>query len=530
MVHDMATLAELCIRISGDTASLSAALGRAEKHSSDFANNVSSKMKMLGGVIMGAAASFGAFELVKGAIGDTQALGDAVNKMRRETGLAADESSRLIFAFEHAGLSSDDASRSFGILAKGLKGVFDEADGVTASTKPIAAILADIGVNAIDASGNIRPLSELIPQLADVFKGMPDGVEKTGLAMQLFGRSGKDMIPVLNQGHEGLKALGDEAAKLGLTFSDKQADDVKKYTLAQRDLGEAIKGLKVKVGMELLPQLTRLSEWLVEHQPDIQKLAKEGIEKIREGFQNAQPYIKQFADYLQTDLLPAVQAIITFFQEHWPEISAVVQTTFEYLKLYIGGPLKEIRDIIAFFTAVIRGDWGGAWDAIKQMFTDQWDTITGYAQLALGIFEGLFGPTLNRIKDTVLTPFKTAFDDIRNAAQWVIDKIGDLIDTLNRIPSPGDILGGFGDLVGKIPGFQAGGMASGLALVGERGPELLALPGGSRVYSNTESRQMVSQSNVGHQGMVNYGRIDVRVDAGDARRDLMRELDRQLRY
>ncbi|MCJ7676820.1 MAG: hypothetical protein MUO35_03770, partial [Anaerolineales bacterium] len=123
------------------------------------------------------------------------------------------------------------------------------------------------------------------------------------------------------------------------------------------------------------------------------------------------------------------------------------------------------------------------------------------------------------------------FENVRDAIQWVIDKIKALIDWVNKIPSVGDMLGGAGDLLGKIPGFASGTLSSpgGLAWVGERGKELVNLPGGSRVYSNTESRQITKQTNVARQGgFTNYGSFHVHVDGGGGE-DFMQQLERQLR-
>ena len=45
-----------------------------------------------------------------------------------------------------------------------------------------------------------------------------------------------------------------------------------------------------------------------------------------------------------------------------------------------------------------------------------------------------------------------------------------------------------------LPGFANGGLASGLSVVGEKGPELVNFgSGASRVYSNSQSRQMVNK-------------------------------------
>ena len=49
--------------------------------------------------------------------------------------------------------------------------------------------------------------NEILLETADKFKGLPNGVDKTAIALKLFGRSGKDMIPVLNLGSKGIQEL-----------------------------------------------------------------------------------------------------------------------------------------------------------------------------------------------------------------------------------------------------------------------------------------------------------------------------------
>ncbi|MCJ7527439.1 MAG: phage tail tape measure protein [Methyloceanibacter sp.] len=223
------------------------------------------------------AAVLGIFSVktIKDAVNYTEEYAGEVRKLARETGMTAEKSSEMLYAFRHVGLDSDSASASLGILAKKLKGVSDEETGVTTGGKSTAAILADIGIQATDAEGNLRPMGDLIPEISDAFAKMPDGVEKTGLAMQLFGRSGKDMIPLLNLGSQGMAELADEANKLGLVLSAENADKIKEYTLAQRTLKEAVGGVKLVIGMALIPVLTKALKWLVTMQPAI----REGLGK-----------------------------------------------------------------------------------------------------------------------------------------------------------------------------------------------------------------------------------------------------------
>jgi hypothetical protein len=107
-----------------------------------------------------------------------------------------------------------------------------------------------------------------------------------------------------------------------------------------------------------------------------------------------------------------------------------------------------------------------------------WGWIKSHWPLLLAILTGPFG--------TAVILIIKNFDRIKKAASdtvhWIADRFRDLINFFKRLP--GGVLGKVGGLLGKISPFQHGGTmrpGGGTALVGERGPELLALPGGSRV-------------------------------------------------
>jgi len=471
------------------------------------------------------------------AVNKTQELGAAVSKIKRETGESAEEASKLIYAFEHYGLTSDDASKSLGILSKKLKGVEDEETGVAEGGKSTAAILADIGVKATDATGNLLPMADIMPQIADYFKTLPDGVEKTGLAMQLFGRSGKDMIPILNQGSVGLEELGKQAEKMGVVLSEKNVADIKKYTFAQREMKAGIEGVKLQIGLALIPTLTKLTAGFVEVLPHIRALVSEGLEKLsafmstsvipalKEFWQENGPAIiqafKDMGEIIQTKVIPflkaaaswlldfgktalemgqsiakflapaldtladlwtsalqpALEAIMPYLKQVWDFLSAhkeiiiavaaailllinpwlavvaaiavvlakwdeiskffsvdvpgaiddfldkigeipiigeifkgafeackvIVETVFGLIKNSVETQINAIKDIITIVTALIRGDWEGAWNGIKDLVSGIWDGIKKQIEIVLGGIRDLLnvyaGTFLGAIKD-----------------------------------------------------------------------------------------------------------------------------------
>jgi len=262
------------------------------------AEALKSKLLMLGAAAGAAAGAFVSFNAVKDAISSTAELGQAVNKLSRETGLAAEDASRLLFAFKHVGMDAAAASKSLGIFSKNMTTIAEAEEGEIKASKTTVALLKEMGIQALDSSGNVRPMSELLYEVADQFKAMPNGIEKTGTAMQMFGRSGKDMIPLLNLGSDGMQELAKTADKLGVTLSAANLQKVKDYTYAQRDMKEAMAGLKLQIGLELLPALTKLSTWFVDHQPQIRAFETEGIAKVREGMTDLSPVLRQAADDL----------------------------------------------------------------------------------------------------------------------------------------------------------------------------------------------------------------------------------------
>jgi len=414
----MADTAKLTILIQAKDEA-SKVLGQVSKES----GGLSSQLKTLAVAAAGAVAAFASFKTLESSISATQELGLAVAKLSRETGLTTEASSELLFAFKHFGLSADDASRSIGIFAKKLKGVSDEETGVTTGGKSMAQILADIGVQATDANGNILPLDQILGPLADKFKAMPDGMEKTGLAMQLFGRSGKDMIPLLNAGSAGLEELSAEADKLGVTLSAENVGAIKQFTFAQRDMNEAIAGVKIQIGMALMPVLTRFAEWFVSVQPQIREFVREGIEKVKAAIEALKPVIEKAGEALDfvsehkemiIGALAAIGVVVaaTVVPAFLAWAAATIAATWPIIALIAAGAALGLA-----IKALI-----DHWDEIKAKTLEVWGTISDFLNEKFGFLRGLFETAFGAIKryvefvwTDIKAIFQAALDTIKNA-------------------------------------------------------------------------------------------------------------------
>jgi len=248
-----ATIGALRVVLGADTAALEKGLKDAQGGLSSFGNAVQIGMAAAAAAVAAAAAS------IVGSITTAIDTADKLNKMSQSTGVAVEELSKLKYAADLSDVSLESLGKSLGKLSKAL--VSAASDGASQAGRAFAAM----GVEVKNASdGSIRPASDVLADIAGKFAGYKDGAEKTSLAIALFGKAGAAMIPLLNQGKDGLKEAGAEAEKFGLVL-DKQTtlaaeafnDNLKKLDLVKQ-------GLYLTISAKLLPTLEQLSAQFLE--------------------------------------------------------------------------------------------------------------------------------------------------------------------------------------------------------------------------------------------------------------------------
>lgn len=227
---------------------------KASKTLKGFSNNVDAGLKKIGVAMTVAGA--GLTLLAKNATDFTSQLVKDTKTLSRETGATAKEASSLLFVTQRLGLSADEASQQFGFFSRRIA----EA---ASSANPATTALGNLGVSVKNADGSTRDFNAVLLDTADKFRAMPDGPEKTAIALELFGRSGKDMIKVLNLGSQGIKDLEKKADELGLTLNAKTIGTVSKYIESQKDLKDATNALKIQIASLTTPVLTNFNEKLL---------------------------------------------------------------------------------------------------------------------------------------------------------------------------------------------------------------------------------------------------------------------------
>lgn len=158
------------------------------------------------------------------------------------------------------GYVADQSGANLSVLSSGLGELADNAVKAASGNRQSAASFAAIGVNVLDASGKLRSLEDMLPEIANRFAGMENGVAKAALAQKLFGAGGRELIPTLNLGAKGIADMRKEAAEFGLEISGKTAQSASAFGDNLGKLKAQFLGIATTLAERMLPYLVTITE------------------------------------------------------------------------------------------------------------------------------------------------------------------------------------------------------------------------------------------------------------------------------
>lgn len=144
-------------------------------------------------------------------------VADSLDQLSARSGIAVETLSSLANTAKFAGISQDDLA---GALVRLNKAIAEAASG----SKEQVAAFNNLGVSFRNADGSVRPVVEVLGDVANAFSGAETNAIKTQYAMALFGKSGADLIEFLDKGQIGIQEISstidEQFAKSAATFND----------------------------------------------------------------------------------------------------------------------------------------------------------------------------------------------------------------------------------------------------------------------------------------------------------------------
>lgn len=261
---------------------------------------------------------------VKGAIAGvvtaTALAGDRVAKTSQKIGVEVEALQELEYAAGLSGVATTD-------LAVALKFLNVNIDKAASGGKEQAKAFAAMGVSVKNADGSLRTADDVLTDLAGKFEKMPDGPKKTAEAVDLFGRSGAAMIPMLNSGTEGIRQMREEAIALGVVMDKATTKASEAFNDELDRLHKSVTGVGNAVAERLLDPLTRVTE------------------KVRRWVAENRELLAQRIERTFTVLGDAIDGVGTAFEVVWDWVTKVTDV--------LGGMENTLKIVAAVFVSII---------------------------------------------------------------------------------------------------------------------------------------------------------------------------------
>ncbi|SNX59724.1 hypothetical protein SAMN06296273_1160 [Nitrosomonas ureae] len=251
----MSALGSLVVKLALEYAEYTQGLDKSSQEALKFAKNAqtsfdkagNSAKEFLGNVagnVAGAIVSVvglnSAFSRITESINILNSLDDAAQK----TGSSIEDLSRIEQVARNFGDAFNPIEQGITRLAKGLAEIDDP------TSNAIRALDA-IGVSARDSNGELRTAADVYIDVARSLQQYEDGTRKTAVAQALFGKSGAELLPMLNnlaQGVDHVTAVTQANAAQAALFNDQLA------------LGKArVTGFFTSLSVDLLPTLNNIA-------------------------------------------------------------------------------------------------------------------------------------------------------------------------------------------------------------------------------------------------------------------------------
>lgn len=260
------------------------------------------------GTAVAAATAKAGSSLVK-ATTDTAAYADEISTLSKTTGLSTKTLQELNYA---ANLLDVETSTITGSMTKMQKSMASAADGSKSAQKGFSAL----GISVKDSNGQLRSTEDVFWEAIDALGKIENETQRDAMAMQVFGKSAKELNPLIEAGSGAFRDLAQEANDVGYVMGGETLEGFNAFQDNLDRLSNMATSVGHSFGSILLPILTQMSGDGVSLMGDLSKALSEAG-----GDVNAiGGIIEQFA--------PRAVALV---EEYAPKILSVVQSVISAL-------------------------------------------------------------------------------------------------------------------------------------------------------------------------------------------------------
>lgn len=369
---------------------------------------------------------------------------DTIDKMSQKIGISREAYQELDFICSQSGM---DVNK----LQNGMKSLVSAMDGAASGTASNVEQFKKLGVSVTDANGNLRNSEDVMWETMEALQNCGNETEKARLATELFGKSGTEMMPLLNGASGSIEEMKNKAHDLGLVLGDEAVNNGVKLTDTMDQMKRSLSAVVTKLGAGLMPILQQVCQSVIDYTPQIQAFFDEFSPIVMDFFEAVMPALMQIC----SEILPILMDLLTQLMPVFSELMETLAPLIVQIVEQLFPPLMQIiQDLLPYFMQIIQ--------AIMPLFSTLVEllmpVIEVFVQLAGVLLNGLLAaltpiiedlatflndlltpliPIISELCDTIVGILQPVFEQLSpvitqvfDALRPVLDLLGEMLETL----------------------------------------------------------------------------------------------------
>lgn len=273
---------------------------------------------------------------MKDAVTDSAAFADEVNTLAKQTHLSTDTIQELYYATELMDVPVETVSKSLTKLTNSMSDATVEGSNA-------AEAYDRLGISVIDTNGEMRSADAVFMDVIDALGQIDNEAERDAAAYDLFGRSAKELNPLIDMGSAGFAELQQEARAAGAVMSGDTLNSLNETQDAMDRMDQAVLVVQRNFASALAPAITAVgnelsalsadTDWqdvfsdlgdaVADILPDLLSMAKQALPAIISITREVIPIVSQIVSYLPM-LQPLIDAILMVLQRLSPILARLL--------------------------------------------------------------------------------------------------------------------------------------------------------------------------------------------------------------
>ena len=376
-------------------------------------------------------------------------------------------------------------------------------------------------------------------KLSDALENLNEDLLDNNLAWEewqgIASESVKEYDAIVQQAEAYIDALDTKGL---MEFNDEQAKQIAIQEEVMKNTKDMMSGQKAKldVAQERIVQKKLDKRELDEADNPVQKFFIKQRQRLVNFAKAINPVLKGLRTFLKNALmwgtvfLLGILVLVNIIKMMWPWIQESRKVFVRALTMIWSGIVNVLGGVFKMVVGALQGDFGKFFEGLKQLGWGMIQLVIG----AFGIMASALMLVLNIAWSVLFGKLEEGQSRLARIGKFLFTMVSAIllvVAAITFIATGGWMIAlGYllaaavaGAIAKVIPGRATGGVVNeNMTLVGEKGPELVSLPRGSRVHTSNQSANMMGTTNI----TVN---VQGRIGASDAEvKDMAQKVAREI--